>query len=481
VSPDSIVKKNKDSIHQLAPKSLTNLVNKLAADNKLDNAHFVVHFTRGFPNKSNKNDKYLLGFRESLLSQVRKIQQFSNSVTYSDVELRSSEASTEIKNFDLRKMIRGFDVAGNENELPIEVFAPALRVLRSANYKSSGTYSSRLPKPFITVHAGEDYSHLLNGLRAIDEAVEFCQLNKGDRLGHALALGVNVENWATRQQRAYLTVGEHLDNLVWCHYQSLQITQFNSDFMAVTSLLEYKINHWAGYLYDSSFKITDFYQAWLLRRNCPKALALEELEDSLHWSDWLPDLSMINAKNTNNAKKLWEIYLNSDEPSLNSKRNHVISISCQPSNDNTMGNYTKPLTDSTSIGELRLYDAIQDLMMEKYSKNGIVIEACPTSNLYIGRFKKYYEHPIFRWNPPNSDWLKNGEKFNRYGLRRGAIPVCVNTDDSALMPTTIANEHRILKETAINHYEVGACLAEEWIDRIRQKGVDVFLDNHLRQ
>jgi len=120
-------------------------------------------------------------------------------------------------------------------------------------------------------------------------------------------------------------------------------------------------------------------------------------------------------------------------------------------------------------------------MMEKYSKNGIVIEACPTSNLYIGRFKKYYEHPIFRWNPPNSDWLKNGEKFNLYGLRRGAIPVCVNTDDSALMPTTIANEHRILKETAINHYEVGACLAEEWIDRIRQKGVDVFLDNHLRQ
>lgn len=47
------------------------------------------------------------------------------------------------------------------------------------------------------------------------------------------------------------------------------------------------------------------------------------------------------------------------------------------------------------------------------------------------------------------------------------------------MPTTIRNDHRIVMETAMHHFDVGANRAEDWIDRIREKGVEVFLDNHL--
>lgn len=119
--------------------------------------------------------------------------------------------------------------------------------------------------------------------------------------------------------------------------------------------------------------------------------------------------------------------------------------------------------------------------MEKYSRLGIVIEACPTSNIYIGRFEKYHEHPLFRWNPPQPEWLKPGEKFNRYGLRSGPLAICINTDDSALMPTTIANEHRVMRETAIQYYGIGSLMADLWINSIRQKGVDIFNTNHLSQ
>ena len=135
--------------------------------------------------------------------------------------------------------------------------------------------------------------------------------------------------------------------------------------------------------------------------------------------------------------------------------------------------------DSVSAAELDLYEAIQDLQMEKYAAQEIIIEACPTSNIYIGRFQYYHEHPIFRWNPPEQDWLKDGGKFNRFGLRRGSVTVCVNTDDAALMPTTIQNEHRVLHKAAIEHYEVGINKAEDWIERIRCKGVDIFRSNHL--
>lgn len=57
-------------------------------------------------------------------------------------------------------------------------------------------------------------------------------------------------------------------------------------------------------------------------------------------------------------------------------------------------------------------------------------------------------------------------------------PVCINTDDSALMSTTIRNEHRVVKEAAVNYFGVGVNKAEDWIDRIRQKGVEVFEENH---
>lgn len=129
--------------------------------------------------------------------------------------------------------------------------------------------------------------------------------------------------------------------------------------------------------------------------------------------------------------------------------------------------------------DLEFYEALQDLMLEKFSQNQWVLEACPTSNLYIGRLESYEEHPIFRWSPPTTEALQAGNSANRFGLRRGPVRVCINTDDAGLMPTTLENEHRIIKEIAIAHYKVSDQNATTWIDSIRQTGVDLFKSNHL--
>ena len=135
--------------------------------------------------------------------------------------------------------------------------------------------------------------------------------------------------------------------------------------------------------------------------------------------------------------------------------------------------------DFMSKAELLLIEAVQDFLIEKYSEKQIVIEACPTSNIYIGRLFKYSEHPIFRFCPPNRQWLENGKMFNKHGIRKGPIKVCVNTDDAGLMPTTIENEHRILKEVAQKHFEVSDFDAENWIQHVRLVGTDTFSLNHL--
>lgn len=451
--------------------------------NLSEHAHLVIHFTRGWPDKDHPHDKRVQKVRDKLLQQVRALEDFNASVTVQKMAYQDKHrGDLESRSIDLRRLVRGYDVAGNENELPIEIFAPALRVLRAAKHSGGMYMSSRLQRPFITVHAGEDYSHLLSGLRAMDEAVEFCQLREGDRIGHGLALGVDVTQWASRQRRAYLTAGQHLDNLVWAYHQAVQLSQHTVEHMPVMHELRDKIHHWSQKLHNKISTPNQLYKAWHLRRNWPDYDAMRPEVSS--FSEWAPDgESLLTGSEEDaiaKAKILWMRYLDSglDE---NSPFNRVISVNCQPDAGEIFASSLHSDADTLSPGELRLYEAIQDFLMEKYSRLGLVIEVCPTSNIYIGRFEKYHEHPLFRWNPPQPEWLKPGEKFNRYGLRSGPLAVCINTDDSALMPTTIANEHRVMRETAIQCYSIGTWMADLWIDSIRKKGVDIFQANHLKQ
>lgn len=294
IGPDKIVSRAKEkssnnkaeakpqSGYRLRTLPFEKLVNELKHVYPNDNMHFVLHFVRSFPENQDaaRNQPRWQHFRSALLQQVQKLQAFHASVTHSDrndigkpLVIEGTDSSV-----DLREFVRGYDVAGNENELPIEVFASALRVLRAGKQPTVGEFSKRLPNPFLTVHCGEDFNHILSGLRAIDEAVNFCDYQPGDRLGHALALGLDVNAWATRQQTLYLTAQQHLDNLVWCHYQALHICGLVSEHVAefnnIVVVLAQKIDYWANYLGLGGYSVNDLYQGWKLRRNCPRALEL---------------------------------------------------------------------------------------------------------------------------------------------------------------------------------------------------------------
>jgi adenosine deaminase len=456
------------------------LLEQLNSDNAAGNAHFVIHFTR----TGRREEKRQKDTREQLHKVTRSLMSFMGSVSHADSSV-VIPGQEEKLSFDLRKAIRGFDVAGNENHLPIEVFAPTLRVLRSAKFSSQGMFGTRIERPFLTVHAGEDYSHLLSGLRNIDEAVVFCDFQQGDRIGHALALGVNPRQWLKRQQTAYLPVGEHLDNLVWAHQRAIEVLQLSSQFTGVLPLLEQKIQFWSKIVYGKNYSPFDLYKAWLLRRNCPQNVEFgtdekgnEVLKAHSLNEEWILDKDDLETNHSPEQKELWSQYLFSNEK-REIKYTQTVAVCSEVKGSDTFGKKSGQLFDSISEVEIKLYEAIQDILMERYAVKGIVLEACPTSNIYIGRFKHYHEHPIYRWHPPEESWLEKGGKFNKFGLRNGSVPVCINTDDSALMPTTIRNEHRVVKEAAVNYFGVGVNKAEDWIDRIRQKGVEVFEENHL--
>ena len=83
----------------------------------------------------------------------------------------------------LSKWLTGIDAAANEMDTPPEVFAPLFRVLKAQGIKHA------------TFHVGEDFPHLISGIRAVDDALRFLPLSNGDRLGHCTAIGIAPNIW----------------------------------------------------------------------------------------------------------------------------------------------------------------------------------------------------------------------------------------------------------------------------------------------
>lgn len=78
------------------------------------------------------------------------------------------------------------DTEGNELHAGSEVFAPLYRDLRKQAFK------------YFTCHAGENFRHLLSGMRQVYEAVHVLDRRPGDRIAHATAIGIGPELWVER-------------------------------------------------------------------------------------------------------------------------------------------------------------------------------------------------------------------------------------------------------------------------------------------
>jgi adenosine deaminase len=120
---------------------------------------------------------------------------------------------------------------------------------------------------------------------------------------------------------------------------------------------------------------------------------------------------------------------------------------------------------------------LQDWLLDNYDQKGLIIEVNPTSNVYIAKLKKHAEHPIFRWYPLAQTSIEKGGEHNQFGLRRGPIKVCINTDDPGIMPTTLRTEFALLRDAAIEH-KATRTDAEAWLERIRQIGLREFHQKH---
>lgn len=94
----------------------------------------------------------------------------------------------------LLSVFRGIDTASDELEGPMWVMAPAIHTLRELSEDIAARHDIGRSMR-VTLHAGEDFSHPLTGLRHVHELVLWQLVRSQDRIGHAIALGVDARSY----------------------------------------------------------------------------------------------------------------------------------------------------------------------------------------------------------------------------------------------------------------------------------------------
>lgn len=352
------------------------------------------------------------------------------------------------KKREINQHMKGIDACSSEIACRPEVFGQVFRYL-----SDKGLHR--------TYHAGEDFFDIVDGLRAIDEAILFCGLNRGDRLGHALALGINPEkHYSQKGYRAVLPKQVLLDDIVWIYCRANKFGCHIGERLK-TELIE-KYYQLYKELYENNTKehvcpsVYEYYQSWKLRGDDPEVYRLDEKDfqkclerrEVLCFNRYMFN-SEINDDLRKNERYRKLYYLYHYNRQVRNKGMEIAEYKIQK--------------DYVS-----LVRQIQNKMIQELAYKGIGIETNPSSNYLIGTITKYDEHPILRFN---SRKLKQSDRKNN-------LCVSVNTDDQGVFDTLLENEYGLmalaLKKTTDENMNPVYDMEDiyEWIDYVRNMGID---------
>ncbi len=389
---------------------------------------------------------------------------------------------------DYASRLKGIDAASQEIDCRPEVFAQAFRFLREHTVEDN-THSVCLSMKTtqkqlapnardmelqqqvgmlgVTYHVGEDFMDLTDGLRAIHEAIRFLDMKCGDRLGHALALGVDVEKWyRSKNQVILISQQDYLDNLAWLHGR---ICRF--PISGLEALLKYIESEFDGYLkkvylqnmkVPGNYTIEAYYNAWKLRSDNPKYY-ISGVFDYPKMSESRYDSYGINGNcpRAHQLRKIPEVaylyhtYHFNNQVKQEGKKKIKIHI-----------------PDIWIKGIKRLQKEMQFLVADC----GIAIETNPSSNYIIGTFKDYAKHPIIQWY--NAHLVLDPQKQQECPQ----ITVSINTDDQGIFATSLENEYALMARALEEEVDLegrhiySRNLIYEWLDEVRKMGLRQSFD-----
>lgn len=434
ITPQKTVKGNCDFI-RICDDSLRERL----SEESLENIYYVYHFPK-------RQD-----------DAMRRREGFTEQYRHYSYRMELERSAAELVRFreqepEMAARVLGIDACAQELGCRPEVLAPVFRKLTNHVVKNPRIGEVRQWKA--TYHVGEDFRDIVDGLRAVDEAILFLNIQNGDRLGHATVLGINVRKWyESKEYNIQLSKQDYLDNVVWLYHK---LIEFN--ICGIENLKGFLKGEYEKYFREiyrlkrmENYDIDMYYEAWKLRGDHPSLYGSGKFDDSYHFfrEHWrnagLPEGAKIRYRQE--AVDLMYYYHYSVDVRRRGNQPEV-----------------KAVPELYVEGTERVQRAMQTYVAER----GICIEANPSSNFLISTMEHYHEHPIV--NLFNIGLTLDAKEI----ADCAQLHVSINTDDKGVFRTTLENEYALMgcaleslrDEQGRKRYQKQ--MVYQWLDNIRK-------------
>lgn len=339
-------------------------------------------------------------------------------------------------------VLKGLDVCTDELGVDNWALAPGIRQIRAAaerviaadNYRNDdlGNHDCKELRFQLTAHVGEDFTHLLTGLRNIDETIDSFGLRHGDRIGHGLALGVSPHDWAKSSGLVPMALEDRLLDLVWAWdiatFEGLDVPSrmLNRIRREATEIAVSLLSTWSSW-FASASKQRGFESIVRLRRDL---LDSNVLIRCLRTLDFDKDRSLV-------PRSVLRMFLTNRAWYLKGR--------------------TTVWVDTSLDSEL-LFE-IQSFVRRRLCDHAIAVEVNPSSNLLVGNMADLDRHPLWRLRPPR----QSQEHQPR-------LTLCVGSDDPITFATDIRREYARLYDVLLLG-GMGHDDALRWLDEVRRSSL----------
>lgn len=308
----------------------------------------------------------------------------------------------------LETLIRGIDAASNERHAGPEVFAPVFRRMRHAGIRR------------FTYHAGEDFGHIVSGIRAIYEAVVFLDFDAGCRIGHGTASGLDPKAWwEAVSGYVVMPVEDRLDDLVFAR-EMLLSTRTHIDRLP---LIEAEIQRLSMKIWNEPHITPDLLaEAWKLRSLDPLAqnVSLEDVDPNRRFeARCLDNARQCNSSALKHFLRRHGIEAKGEE--LKAAREDVV------------------VSQENDVLRPKVIRALQNAVLRMLRERSIAIETLPSSNLRISIHKSYNDHHA-------RNWLGLGKK-----PLESPVSVIIGSDDPGIFATGLRLEYAHLSRMLHAH------------------------------
>lgn len=393
---------------------------------------------------------------------------YKNTIAMRQAMITSAKILEELRSSIplLSEYVVGMDVASEENAVEPWIYAPVFKAIRQKKItkplvRSEDNIMRRNNNIGFTYHVGEEFRHILSGLRHVDEVINEYQYKAGDRLGHALSLGVDIDYWMSQNEAVVMPVQEYLEDLLWLWGKRVYSSWDLSVDMAV---LEGQIIGYVKMVLGdvNGLTLPVIYDAYKLKFESNYIEIFEKVREMV---DDTPENCATDGSAVEHFCKFYS--KNAPYGLMWTPQKLFCTFFCPV----YYCLYNKPILVRIEKSMAEVFKTVQKEVILEVEQKGVYIETNPTSNLAIGELNSMVDLSILNLNARGL--VNERDVVNE-------VLATVNSDNPVIFNTNCENEHAYVYH-ALTYKGFPKERVLQWIDKVRQMGLDSSFVKNIKK